>query len=97
MGDKMKKIEEVVFDKDLSIKYKNEIEEINNLCKELDNDKSIQRLYKKYLKTKKKRKFNYNKFNVAYTKKEIPNNSLKMNISNKENYVTDVQFEERFG
>ena len=94
----MKKIEEIVFNENLSGKYKNEIEEINDLCEKLDNDKSIQRLYKKYLKTKKKRKFNYNEFDTTLTnKREISNSSLKMKVSNKENYITDVQFEERFG
>lgn len=53
----MKKIEDINFDKDDIIsKYQKEIDEINRLYKELNNDKSIQKLYKKYLK--KKEKFN---------------------------------------
>lgn len=95
----MKKIEEVLFDKDLSTKYKNEIEEINNLCKELDKDRSIQKLYKKYLKTKKNKQINYNKLisTALIRKNGIPNNSLKMSVPNKEKFVTDPKLEERFG
>lgn len=94
----MKRLEEITFDDDLLIEYKQEIEEINNMCEELDNDKSFQRMYKKYLKAKKKRNFNYNKLNNSVScKKEISNNILKTSVSKKENYVTDVQLEERFG
>lgn len=48
----MRKIKKIEFDKDLSIKYKDEIKEINNIFEELENDKSMQRLYKKYKKRK---------------------------------------------
>ena len=50
----MKRIEDITFDDDLLIEYKEEIEEINNMCQELDNDKSFQRMYKKYLKKREK-------------------------------------------
>ena len=52
-----KKIEDITFDSNyLQSKYKKEIDDIKAICEELENDKSIRKKLKKFLKRKDKNK-----------------------------------------
>lgn len=51
----MKDIFNIDFSLESLNEYKNEINEINNICKKLDNDRPFQRKYKRYLKSKKRK------------------------------------------
>lgn len=61
----MKKIEDIEFENNIKEIYKNEIAEINSVYEELEKDKNVQKVYKKFLKRKEKEnlKFNYNQMN----------------------------------
>lgn len=56
----MKKIEDIVFNDEFAKEHKDDFDRIRAELQELDNNKSVQRAYKKFLKKNKGMKYHFN-------------------------------------
>lgn len=89
----MKSMKDITFDEDLLEKYQSEIENINKKIEQLNNSKSFQKLYKKYLKTKESIEFHYNKINDDINSyKIIDTKSYAVGLKNSNKYQLDGRF-----
>ena len=76
---KMKRIEDIEFENNIKEIYKNEIKEINSIYEELEKDKNVQKVYRKFLKRKEKEnlKFNYNQINKTMNTNNLVKSDTK--------------------
>ena len=74
----MKNINDITFDNNLE-QYQSEIENINRKFERLNHDKSVQKLYKRYLKAKDNIEVRFNK---------VTDNINKYKIIDTENYTS---------
>lgn len=88
-GENMKNnLENITFDNISLDEYKDDIEKINLMFLKLENDKSVQKAYKKYIKNKKKYECNYNQLkNTNNYDNIIQKNDIKVKFEkNKSSY-----------
>lgn len=87
----MKKIDDIIFDDSILVDYDDEIIQINQMFERLENSKSLQKAYKKFLKSRQKAT-NYNTIDtkmINFKGKPVASSSkisIESNTKNNTNY-----------